>query len=70
MSHVNINAQDQTLVQPVNSESTDELFADDTLANHPHNDRGYVFEGQAKPDGDQARHPKDLMVEEKNETPA
>ena len=47
-----------------------ELFADDTLANNPHGDGGDVIEGQANPDGDQARHPKDLMVEEKNETPA
>ena len=29
LSHVNINAQAQTSVQPVHSESTDELFAND-----------------------------------------
>ena len=42
VSHVNINTQDQTLVQPVHSESTDELFADDTLTNDLHGDRGDV----------------------------
>ena len=32
ISHVNIDAQAQTSVQPVHSESTDELFADDALS--------------------------------------
>ena len=38
LSHVNINAQAQTSVQPVHSESTDELFANDAPANDPHGD--------------------------------
>ena len=29
VSHVNINTQDQTSVQPIHSKSTDELFVDD-----------------------------------------
>ena len=69
VSHVNINTQDQTLVQPVHSESTDELFADDTLANDPHGDGGDVVVGQVNQDADQARHPEDLTIEEKNGTP-
>ena len=52
VSHVNINAQDQTLVQPVHSKSTDELFADDTLVNNPYGDGGDIVEGQSKPYGD------------------
>ena len=52
VSYVNINAQDQTLVQPVHSKSTDELFADDTLVNDPYGDGGDIVEGQSKPYGD------------------
>ena len=60
LSHININTQDQTSFQPVHFESIDELFADDTLANDPHGDRGDVVDGQTNPDADQARHLEDL----------
>ena len=71
LSHININinTQDQTSFQPVHFKSTDELFVDDTLANDPHGDGGDVVDGQVNQDADQARHPEDLTIEEKNETP-
>ena len=60
LSYVNINTQGQTSIQPIHFESTNELFANDTLANDPHGDRGDVVDGQTNPDADQARHPEDL----------
>ena len=56
MSHISINAQVQTPVQPIYSESTDELFADDTTVDPqgdretaPHEDQAKSVEDEAYP---------------------
>ena len=67
LSHVTINAQAQTSVQPVHSESTDELFADDALVDNPHGDGETApIESQIKPVDDSTRQP-DEVVEERDE---
>ena len=67
LSHVTINVQAQTSVQPVHSESTDELFADDALVDNPHGDGETAsIESQIKPINDSTRQP-DEVVEEKDE---
>ena len=56
LSHVNINAQAQTSVQPVHSESTDELFANDAPANDPHGDGETNVESYVNPVVDSTCH--------------
>ena len=55
VSHVNIDVQAQTSVQPVHSESTDELFADDA-PNPPGNGGAAQVENQSKIADDNTRH--------------
>lgn len=68
LSHVTINAQVQTLVQPVHSKSMDELFADDAPVDDPRADEEIAVENQIKPIVDSTHHPDDFQfVEEKDE---
>ena len=47
LSHVIIDAQAQTIAQPVHSESTNELLANDALTGDPHGDKEAIpIEGQ------------------------
>ena len=68
LSHVTIDAQVQTLVQPVHSKSTDELFADDAPVDDPRADEEIAVENQIKPIMDSTHHPDDVQfVKEKDE---
>ena len=65
VSHVSIDIQAQTCVQPILSQSTDKIFADDDL-------RG---DGESAPIEDQIKHvedgacqPDDIVIEEKIES--
>ena len=50
LSHVTIDAQAETSVQPIHSKSSDELFADDAIVNDPRGDREIALvESQIKP---------------------
>ena len=60
VSHVNIDAQAQTSVQPIHSESTDELFADDAPFNVLHGDEKTVVESQGNPIVDSNRKPDEV----------
>ena len=64
ISHVNIDAQTQTSVQLVHSESMDELFADDAFINGPHGDRGIAIESQTKTIEVSTRQPKGQVLED------
>ena len=68
LSHVTIDAQAQTSVQPVDSESTDELFADDALVDDPYGGGETApIESQIKPVVDSTHHPSEVeVVEEKD----
>ena len=70
LSHVSIDAQAQTLAQPVYSEGTDELFADETNPD-PQGDGDAVQVDQEKSVEDVTHHlERDQIVEEKTkETP-
>ena len=68
LSHISIVAPAQTLVQPVHSESMDELFADDALVDDPRGDREIAaIEGQIKLVKDRAYQPDDDQVIERDE---
>ena len=67
LSHVTIDAQAQTSVQPVHSRSTDELFADDAPVDDPRGDGDTVVQSQVKTVVDSTRHPDIQFVEEKDE---
>ena len=69
VSHVSIEAPNQTSIQPVLSESTKDLFADDAPGDL-HDDRESTqVKSQAKIVKDNTCHPKEPMFEEKNEAP-
>ena len=69
LSGVTIDAQAQTSVQLVHSESMDELFADDALVDDPHGDRENApVESQIQLIMDDTRHINEVeVVEEKDE---
>ena len=69
LSNVNIDTQAQTSVQPIHSESMDELFADDALVDNPSGDREKApVKSQIKLVEEGTRHPDEVLaVEEKNE---
>nr|POE67311.1 hypothetical protein CFP56_59269 [Quercus suber] len=67
VSHVTIHTEAQTSVQPVHSKSTDEIFADDALADNPHGDEDTIVQSQMKTVMDNTHHPDVQLVEEKDE---
>ena len=68
LSHVTIDAPAQTSVQPVHSESTDELFVDDAPVDDPRGDGETATESQIKPVVDSTYHLNEVQfVEEKDE---
>ena len=69
VSHVSIEAPNQTSVQPVLSESTKDFFADDAPGDLRDDGESTQVKIQAKIDKDNTRHPKEPMFEEKNEAP-
>lgn len=61
LSHVLIDAQAQTSAQPVHSESTDELFANDALANDPRGDEESTpIEGKTQSVEGDTHQPEDV----------
>ena len=66
VSHVTIDAQAQTSIQPVHSESTDELFADDAIVDDPHGDGGTTVESKAKTVEDSTRQLEDQVLAERD----
>ena len=64
VSHVNIDAQAQTTVQPAHSKSTDGLFADNAFVDGPHGDRGTTIESQTKTVEVSTRQPEDQVLED------
>ena len=61
LSHVLIDAQAQTSAQPVHSKSTDELFADDALANDPRGDgESTPIKGKTQSVEGDTRQPEDV----------
>ena len=69
VSHVSIEAPNQTSIQPVLSESTDDLFTDDAPGDLRDDGKSTQVKSQAKIVKDNTRHPKEPMFEEKNEAP-
>ena len=68
MQHVTIDAQAQTSVQPVHSENTDELFANDALVdNLPGDGETAPIESQIKPVDDNTCQPDEVQVKERDE---
>ena len=69
LSHVSTDALAQTLVQPIHSESMDELSADDTLVDDPCGDGETAYvESQIKPVEDSTHKPNEVqVVEERDE---
>ena len=69
LSHVTIDTKAQTLIQPVHSESMDELFNDDALIDDPRGDgECTLVESQIKLVEDSTHQPDEvLVVVEKNE---
>ncbi|XP_065618811.1 uncharacterized protein LOC136062966 [Quercus suber] len=65
VSTININAQDQSSVQPVHSENINKLFGENAPVNHAQ-DKGANVEVE----DEQACHLSDVLVEEKDGTPA
>ena len=61
LSHVTIDAQAQTLVQPVHFESTDKLFTDDAPVNDLRGDGEIAAEGQIKLVVDSTCHLEDNL---------
>ena len=55
VSHVTIDAQAQTSVQPIHFESTDELFANDAFIDDTHGDGRTAVKSQAKTIEDNTR---------------
>ena len=68
LSHISIVAPAQTSVQPMHSESMDELFADDALVDDPYGGGETApIESQIKPVVDSTHHPSEVeVVEEKD----
>ena len=61
LSHVSINAQAQTSAQPVHSESTDKLFANNALADDPRGDgESTPIEGKTQSVEGDTRQPEDV----------
>ena len=61
LSPISIDAPAQTLIQPVHSKSTDELFTDDALVDEPRGDRDTApVESQIKPIEDSTRQPNEV----------
>ena len=56
LSHVTIDAQARTLVQPVHSESMDELFTNNAPIDNPYGDGETTVESQIKLVVDSAHH--------------
>ena len=67
VSHVTMDVQAQTSVQPVHSKSTDKLFANDAPIDDPRGDRGIVPKSQIKLVMDNTRHSDVVQVEEEKE---
>ena len=67
VSHVTIDAQAQTSVQPIHFESTDELFADEAFIDDTHGDRGTAVKSQAKTIEDNTCQPEDQVLEERDD---
>ena len=68
LSHVSIDAQAQTSVQPVHSENTDELFANDALVdNLPGDGETAPIESQIKPVDECTRQPDEVQVVEERD---
>ena len=67
VSHVTIDSQAQTSVQPVHSKSMDELFANDAFVDNTRGDRGTTVESQTKIVEDSTRQPEGQVLEERDD---
>ena len=68
LSHVTIDAQAQTSVQPVLSKSTDELFIDDAFVDDPRGDEETTLvESQIKPVEDSTHQLDEVQVVEERD---
>ena len=67
VSHVTIDSHAQTSVQPIHSESMDELFADDAFVDGLRGDEGTAIESQTKNIEDSTHQPEDQVLEERDD---